>query len=413
MIILHTSDWHLGRLLYNQTRYREFEAFLDWLLQTIVDTKAELLLVAGDVFDTATPGNRALNLYYDFLFRVSQTSCRNVVVVGGNHDSPSVLNAPARVLKVLNVHVVGEKTTDPADEVLMIRDVDGRPQVIICAVPFLRDRDVRSVQSGDEVMSRGDQLIEGIVTHYGEVALLADQLRNQAGGTIPVIATGHLFTQAERTEQFEGEGVRDLYVGSLAYIDASRFPQVFDYVALGHIHRSQRVGGKDNVRYSGSPLPMGFREALYAKKVVLLETQNRNVSTRELDIPVFQQLLRLEGDYDAITNQLLVLKADGCDAWLEVELTSDELRPAFSDEIQELLSGSAMQALKIKNRNFAAYALQTEEEIRSLDDLTVEEVFLNCLRDNSVQDDDKPELMDCFREIVVELQNVESGELLN
>ncbi|MCE1154961.1 MAG: exonuclease SbcCD subunit D C-terminal domain-containing protein [Bacteroidales bacterium] len=403
MRFLHTSDWHLGRMLYAQSRLREFEAFLDWLLHTIEEQQVELLIVAGDVFDTATPASRVLNMYYDFLYRVSLGCCTNVVVVGGNHDSPSVLNAPAQVLKVLNVHVVGEMTGDPEEELIILRDRQGHAEAIVCAVPFLRDRDVRSVQVGDEVSSRQEQLIRGIVGHYRLVAEKAEELRRAAGRAIPVIATGHLFTQSERSEEFEGEGVRDLYVGSLAYVDASLFPPTFDYVALGHIHRSQRVGGRDTLRYSGSPLPMGFREALYAKKVIIADTQDNRVLPRELEVPVFQSLLRLEGDFAGISERILQLKAGGSTAWLEIELTSDELKPQLTEEIQELLAGSGLQALKIKNRNFAAHALQTGSEIRSLDDLTEEEVFENCMNDHKVAEEEREELRRAFREILQQL----------
>jgi exonuclease SbcD len=390
-------------MLYTQSRYREFEAFLNWLLATIEEQQVELLIVAGDVFDTATPASRALTMYYDFLHRVSLSCCRNVVVVGGNHDSPSVLNAPAQVLKVLNVHVVGEMTDDPADELITIRDGEGTIQAIVCAVPFLRDRDVRSVQSGDEISSREEQLIAGIVEHYQVLAGKAGELRQAAGGNVPVIATGHLFTQSERSEAFEGEGVRDLYVGSLAYVDASLFPSTFDYVALGHIHRPQRVGGSDTIRYSGSPLPMGFGEASYVKKVIVADTQGTAVLPREVEVPVFQQLVKLGGSFDSIAGGILQLKSDGSTAWLEIELASDELKPMLTEEIQELLAGSGLQALKIRNRNFAAHTLQTSDEIRSLDDLTEEEVFENCMEDNKVAEEEREELRRAFREILLQL----------
>ena len=110
MKTLHTSDWHLGRSLYGRKRYEEFSAFLDWLAQTIEDEKVDALLVAGDVFDTCTPSNRAQELYYRFLCRVAASYCRHVVVIAGNHDSPSFLNAPKELLRVLNVYVLGSMT---------------------------------------------------------------------------------------------------------------------------------------------------------------------------------------------------------------------------------------------------------------------------------------------------------------
>ena len=144
MKIIHTADWHIGRSLYGRKRYGEFEAFLDWLAECIRSQQADALLVAGDVFDNSTPSHRAQELYYRFLCRVSDAGCRHVVITAGNHDSPSFLNAPRELLRYLNVHVVGCATEAPADEVLVLRDAQGKAELVVCAVPYLRDREIRT-----------------------------------------------------------------------------------------------------------------------------------------------------------------------------------------------------------------------------------------------------------------------------
>lgn len=161
MKILHTSDWHLGRALYGKKRYEEFEGFLSWLAETIRQNKIETLLVAGDVFDTGAPSNSAQELYYRFLCQVAGSQCRHVVVTGGNHDSPSFLNAPKELLKALDVHVVGNATESLEDEVLTLRDKEGEPELIVCAVPYLRDRDIRVVEAGESVDDKERKLVEG------------------------------------------------------------------------------------------------------------------------------------------------------------------------------------------------------------------------------------------------------------
>ena len=143
MKILHTSDWHIGRTLYGRRRYEEFEAFLAWLLATIEREQVAVLLVAGDVFDSSTPGIRAQELYYRFLCRVADSCCRHVVAIAGNHDSPSFLEAPRELLRALDVHVVGVSGDNPMDEVLVLRNQQNNPELIVCAVPYLRDRDIR------------------------------------------------------------------------------------------------------------------------------------------------------------------------------------------------------------------------------------------------------------------------------
>ncbi|MGV8584468.1 exonuclease subunit SbcD, partial [Pseudomonas aeruginosa] len=145
--ILHTSDWHIGKRLFNHSRYDEFEAFLDWLHIAIDTHDINALIVAGDIFDTVTPSNKAQELYYEFLAKVAKSCCQHVIITAGNHDSPTFLDAPKVILKTLNVWVIGQATTDINDEILLLKDKsqDGLDIVraIILAVPYFRDKDVR------------------------------------------------------------------------------------------------------------------------------------------------------------------------------------------------------------------------------------------------------------------------------
>ena len=273
LTILHTSDWHLGRRLYGRMRYEEFEAFLSWLEETITVQKVDVLIVAGDIFDTMTPSNRAQALYFEFLGRVSKSCCQHVVIVAGNHDSPTFLDAPSQVLKFLNVHVIGTACDDLTDEVLVLDGADGTPCCIIAAVPYLRDRDVRSSSAGESADSKDANVINGIRAHYDKVAGIAKSKQSELIEAhqrhIPIIATGHLFAAGGTTT--DDDGVRELYVGSLGKISADMFDESFDYVALGHLHVPQRVGGREHIRYSGSPIAMGFGEAKQQKQVLLVQ----------------------------------------------------------------------------------------------------------------------------------------------
>ena len=271
--ILHTSDWHLGRRLYGRLRYDEFESFLQWLQDTISAQKVDILIVAGDIFDTMTPSNKAQALYYEFLGKVSKSCCQHVVIVAGNHDSPTFLDAPSNVLKFLNVHVIGTACEDVSDEVLVLEDKDNHPHCIIAAVPYLRDRDVRSTQAGESAQTKDANVIAGIRAHYDKVADIAKTAQAELIKThhrhIPIIATGHLFAAGGKTT--DDDGVRELYVGSLGKISADMFDDSFDYVALGHLHVPQRVGGCAHIRYSGSPIAMGFGETHQQKQVLLIQ----------------------------------------------------------------------------------------------------------------------------------------------
>lgn len=401
MKLLHTSDWHLGRTLHGRRRYEEFEAFLHWLITTMTEQGAEVLLVAGDIFDTTAPSNRAQQLYYRFLCQVAATGCRHVVIVAGNHDSPSFLNAPRELLRALNVHVIGN-SIDPQDEVLVLRDGQGTPELIVCAVPYLRDRDIRQVEAGETVADKERKLLDGIRGHYAAVAELAQQQRVTLGADIPIVATGHLFTAGGQT--VDGDGVRELYVGSLAHITAGVFDPCFDYVALGHLHVPQKVNHSEIIRYSGSPLPMGFGEARQQKSLcqVIFECAGGQRSTRVelLAIPTFQRLERISGDWEAIAGRLAELAASDSCAWLEVVYQGEEIITDLRERLDAAITGTRLDILRVKNSRIIERVLGQLHEQETLDDLDVHEVFERCLDQHEVSAEQRPAFIEAYGEIV-------------
>lgn len=404
MKVLHTSDWHIGRTLYGRKRYEEFGAFLTWLAETIQQNGIDALLVAGDIFDTSAPSNRAQELYYRFLCRVAASCCRHVVVVAGNHDSPSFLNAPKELLKALDVHVVGSSTESPEDEVLVLRNDQDTPELIVCAVPYLRDRDIRVAEAGESVEDKERKLIDGIRTHYATVVALAEQKREELGANIPIVGTGHLFTAGGQT--VDGDGVRELYVGSLAHVTAGIFPACFNYLALGHLHIPQEVNGSKTIRYSGSPLPMGFGEAKQQKSVCQVEFHSTAASVQLIDVPVFQKLERVKGDWDGISSRILELTATDDPnrrAWLEVIYDGIEVIGDLRERLEAAISGTQMEILRIKNNRIIDRVLGQIHEEETLDDLNVNDVFERCLAVHDVPEEQRPELLRAYQETVSSL----------
>ncbi|SFL20210.1 Exodeoxyribonuclease I subunit D [Nitrosomonas aestuarii] len=423
MKILHTSDWHIGRTLYGRKRYAEFEAFLSWLIETIQCEEIDALLVAGDVFDTTTPSNASQTLYYRFLCRVAASCCRHVVVIAGNHDSPSFLNAPRELLKTLDVHVVGSVSEYLSDEVLVLNNENGVPELIVCAVPYLRDRDIRLVEAGESVEDKERKLIEGIRSHYSEVVAIAIQKRDEllkqlrqraqlTKQTIPIVALGHLFTAGGQT--VEGDGVRELYVGSLAHVSSGIFPDSLDYLALGHLHVPQKVGGSEIRRYSGSPLSMGFGEARQQKSVVIVEfdahkeqgsqsIENPPAKITLIPVPAFQMLERVEGDWKAISNRILELSATESQVWLEVIFKGNEIQKNLRERLDAIITGSKLEVLRVKNTRIIDQVLNQIHDEETLDDIDVNEVFERCLAANNVSNTQRPELIQAYKEVMMSL----------
>ena len=412
MKILHTSDWHLGRSLHGRKRYDEFIAFLDWLALTIEDQQVDALLVAGDVFDTSTPSNRAQELYYRFLCRVSTSCCRHVVVIAGNHDSPSFLNAPKELLRALNVYVVGAMTHALDDEVIVLNKND-QPEVIVCAVPYLRDKDIRTVEPGETIDDKNTKLVEGLKKHYAAVCAIAElkraEFENAGHSGIPIVAMGHLFTAGGKT--VDGDGVRELYVGSLAHVGQEVFPASIDYLALGHLHVPQAVGGAEHNRYCGSPIPMGYGEASHEKKVVLVEFNSSTAEILELPVPCFQQLVRIAGSLDDIYAKLEELKKGESRAWLEIEYTGSDIVGNLRDMLDEALADSAMEIRRIKNRRVMDRVISAIAEGETLDDLDTRDIFSRCMETFDVPDEDRSELIASYNEIIKSLheEDVNAG----
>ncbi|HRR34960.1 MAG TPA: exonuclease SbcCD subunit D C-terminal domain-containing protein [Kiritimatiellia bacterium] len=401
MKLLHTSDWHIGRSLYDKKRYKEFEAFLTWLAETIRQNGIDALLVAGDVFDSSAPSNRAQEIYFQFLRRMVASSCRHVVIIAGNHDSPSFLTAPKALLKVLNIHVIGSCTETPEDEVLVLHDEQGKPELIVCAVPYLRDRDIRTAEAGESVADKERKLVDGIRAHYAAVAALAEQKRQELGVDIPIVGMGHLFTVGGKT--VEGDGVRDLYVGSLAHVPNGVFPACFSYLALGHLHLPQKVNGLETIRYSGSPLPMGFNEAKQPKSVCQVEIHNATASVQLIDVPVFQELECVQGDWQKISNRIRELSAAGFQGWLEIVYDGTEIIGDLRERLEAAIAGTGMEILRIRNNRIIDRVLGQSHVEETLDDLTEADVFERCLAAHEVPDDQRPELRQTYREAVASL----------
>lgn len=372
-----------------------------WLVTTIENQHIDVLLVAGDIFDTSTPSNRAQELYYRFLCRVAASPCRHVVIIGGNHDSPTFLNAPQELLKALNIHVIGSKSPSLDDEILVLHDRSGEPEIIVCAVPYLRDRDIRTAEAGESIADKEQKLQDGIREHYTAIAKQAMEKWQQLERNIPVVAMGHLFTAGGKTEK--GDGVRELYVGSLAHIHASVFSEDFDYVALGHLHVPQQVSESQMVRYSGSPLPMGFGEARQQKSVCRVSFSGRKGELSLIPVPVFQKLENVKGNWEDISRRITELSATESTAWLEVTYEGDDIVADLREKLEDAVANSSMEVLRVKNHRIIDRVLEQSSSDETLDDLDVHDVFERCLDAHDIAPEQRPGLVQVYQEALKSL----------
>ncbi len=406
--IFHTSDWHLGRLLHEQARDEEFDAFLAWLLAAIEREKIDVLLIAGDIFDTSNPTHAAQQRYYQFCTNLSRTCCRHAVITSGNHDSTSFIDVPSELLHCLNVHVIGQprfgagKSGDPADEVIVLKDAGGNDELIVAAVPFLSDGDVRFSADGEDTTTKAQKMIAGVSAHYRAAAEAAERIRD--GRNIPVIGMGHLYVDGGIHE--EDDGVRVTYIGMLGGVGTSVFPASLDYVALGHLHVPQSVGGSDRIRYSGSPLAMGFGEAGQQKSLCRIVFDGKTPKISLCEIPCFHQMARIAGDRAAIESGIRALVNRHEATYISVTYTGTD----YIESVQELVDTCIGDADYIKclytQNNYIALpggAEDDEDGCESLAELDEKAVFGKLLdaKCPGISAQDRSELMKTFDELLI------------
>jgi exonuclease SbcD len=393
MKLLHTSDWHLGQNFMAQSRYKEHKAFLDWLLDTIKQEKIDLLIVAGDIFDTQTPPNYALELYYNFLTKLSSI-CKHTIIIAGNHDSIATLKAPKQLLNALNITVIASGDEDE-DEIVELRD-DNKLQAIVCGVPFLRDYVVRSSFSGEGIDEKEYSLTKGIKEHYKKVYLEA--LKRKGKDDVPIIATGHLSTVGSKLSDSEV----DIYIGGSLNIQSDFLSEMFDYTALGHLHINQNITS-DTVCYSGSAIPLGFNEAKIQKRVNIVTFEGKKAIVKNLDIPLFRNLYLLKGNKDEILEALD--KIEDKDGFIEVHLEDENLFFA-TQQIREKSQKLSLKLLAIKVQKQEDMLLKKEFKSVSLDELNPLDVFVKRLEKDSLEDEEfKKELLLEFKKVLFEVQN--------
>ena len=425
MKILHTSDWHLGQSFFTKSRKNEHAAFLKWLLQQVEVHQIDAIIVAGDVFDTGTPPSYARELYHAFIGELQGMQC-TLVVLGGNHDSVSVLNESKALLKYLNSHVIASTYGELSEQVITLNDRKGQPSAVMCAVPFIRPRDVLVSEAGQSGTDKRQALGDAIKQHYGALYNEALSLRasieekqgeegSKNSAAIPIIATGHLTALGVS----QSESVRDIYIGTLEGFDAKGFPPA-DYIALGHIHRPQKVAKTEHIRYSGSPIPLSFDELNTQKQVVLItfESESTTPTISTLPVPRFQAMEVIKGDLKAIeaainksdaitlasqthddsnTNSAPVAnqKADSAmdnairpkdPVWLCIEVETEDYLTDLQQRIQGLLEGKNAEILQLKRKRKRTVNSLTEKQNVQLSELSVNDVFEARLALESIED---------------------------
>lgn len=414
MRILHTSDWHLGQHFMGKSRQAEHQALIVWLLEQVETQAVDAVLIVGDIFDTGTPPSYARELYNQLVGQLYKAGVP-LLVLGGNHDSPATLGESRELLAHLGTTVIGATHADPATQVIVLPQRNGEPGCIVCAIPFVRPRDVLQSLAGQSAEDKQLSLQTAIQDHYSAVFAaavecqqsLAAQLGPNFGRQLPIIATGHLTTVGASSS----ESVREIYVGALEAFPTAAFPPAA-YIALGHIHRPQKVGGLENIRYCGSPIPLGFDEAKQAKEMLLVDLDRDGLkAVTVLPVPRFQALVAVSGNLDTLAGAIGAAAAEGTrerPAWLEVTVAEDDYLADLPARIEALTEGWPVEVLRIRRQRGNAVASLAAEAWETLDELSPHDVFARRLQQEKLGEEMQLALNERYRAVVAGLQGEEA-----
>ena len=399
--ILHTADWHLGQTFFGYDRTQEHEHFLDWLAGVLTKNKIDVLIVAGDVFDVSNPSAASQRMFYRFIHRVTTENPRlQLVVVAGNHDSAARLESPLPLLQEMRTEIKGivRKQNGKIDyEHLLVelKNAAGEVEALCLAVPFLRQGDYPVVET------EGNPYAEGVKELYAR--LLKYALKKRTDGQA-LVAVGHLL--ATGSEIAEKDHSERIIIGGLESVSPESFPEQIVYTALGHIHKAQRVSGRENIRYAGSPLPMSFAEKHYHHGVVKVTLdEGWAVEIEKLEYTPLVRLLSIPATEAAAPDEVLdelhglELPEDEPMPYLEVKVKLSEPEPMLRQQVEEILEGKPVRLARIVSFYRQAAEGSVEEEV-----LTAGLQEMNPLQivkatfENSYQTEMPEELVNLFQE---------------
>ncbi|WP_219405807.1 exonuclease SbcCD subunit D C-terminal domain-containing protein [Pseudomonas sp. Colony2] len=407
MRLFHTSDWHLGQNLHGQERDFEHACFLDWLLGQLGLHRPDVLLIAGDIFDTVNPPLKAQERLYDFIIGAhEQNPALTIVMIAGNHDSGSRIELPAPLMRRLRTHALGrvlwldDGQLDVERLLIPLPGADGEIAGWCLALPFLRPAEVTGAQLGDDYLRGIGQVHEWLIA--------AANAKRQPGQALVAISHAHM-AGGSVSEDSE----RSLIIGNAEALPASLFDATVSYVALGHLHKPQRVNGEERIRYCGSPIPLSFSEIGYQHQILDVQLDGETlVSVESRLIPRSVNLQRLEAAPLAdILKQLAdlpdidLLAETQRQPWLEVRVRLDEPQPDLRQQVENALQGKAVRLVRIAAEYAGNGGREDSQEDRliELDQLTPQELFSRAWQESYGSEVDEQTLKD-FAVLLQEVQ---------
>jgi exonuclease SbcD len=407
--ILHTSDWHLGRSLEGRDRTDEQEEFIAEMCDIAEKEKVDLILISGDIFDSPNPPAKAEQLFYQGLYELAQGGRRGVIAIAGNHDNPERLKASDPLAEQLGITLLGL----PKDQALVSkRSSDGVRRLaagpgwlevvvpscdhsaVIITLPYPSEQRLKEIlveELDEEVLQK----------NYSERvgAIFRNLTRYYRNDSIN-LCMSHLFIRGGK----ESDSERPIQLGGSPTVDTEMLPINAQYIALGHLHRPQRVGALEHARYSGSPLSYSFSEAGQIKVAYLVDcVPGQKAEVREIPLVSGRPLVKWEAQFGL--EQVLKWCEENRDprAWIDLLIYMD--KPLSLSEIKQLKE-IRPEIINIRPilKNEQAKSIILENRIN----LPIDQLFRQFYQKN-YQIEPSPELIKLFLELLVDEKEGEAS----
>lgn len=403
--ILHTSDLHIGKRLHQAELSEDQSLFFAWLTDLIEKEKINALIVSGDIFDVANPSSESRKTYFELLVSLSRLKCK-VIITAGNHDSPAVLEAPKELLKELDIHVIGGLPEDLSELLIAVNRADMKPGVVIAAIPYLRESDLRKYSENETSHDRAEALKSGIIEVFSDVA----EKCSIAFPDLPAVAMGHLYIQDLGISESE----REIQIGNMAGIEDEKLPDYFSYYALGHLHKPQQSGHNGKVTYCGAPVKMSFSESENSNRVMLITIEDKNVTEESIAVPLNRSLIRLTGTVEELKHKLkdLHISTNLLKTFIDLNAIEENPDPAQRIELEALIEEFKNDTAVILNyrlhlNNQPAGTANLYNIDVNIEDLKPLDVFTKKIENENLNEETGRLLKEAFNELLDEVMQME------
>ena len=396
MKIIHTADWHLGQTFYGYERTYEHRIFLDRLTTIIVENNIDVLLIAGDIFDSPNPSAESQKTFFDFICTlINKQPGLRIIITAGNHDSGARLEAPSPILESFNVIIRGIVTRNAEGETEYNRLIIPLSNDTCClAVPYLRQNDYPNNITYND----------GVNQFYSTLYEIAKKQFTT------IIAMGHMHVAGGEISQ--GDRSERTVVGGLDCVNITQLAENFDYMALGHLHKAQRVAGKEHIRYSGAPLPMSFAERNNKQSVTCITFEKNKKKIEKIDIETPVKLISIPQEPKPIPKVLEALcvlpkgETDENSPFIEIRVLITEPEPTLRQQIETAIENCSVRLTRIEAvSEHSKSHIETPLTYDELKDIDPMELAINVFKQNYGQDDMPLKMKEMLNEVINEVKS--------